>query len=178
MCGSIISRGMTISLGPTRQRHPVLTVPDAGPFDHRNSNRGITRALLCRTRNPTLVDYVGLAIAANADRNACEEEESKNKVGAGPPHRRSLRGRVDRAHDLPGGGRVRRLDVWQLPSSLSRARTDHHASSLTSAKQRKIGGGEPMLLILQEVIFAVLFSVSAVEAADFLMKLLGAVGWL
>jgi hypothetical protein len=35
-----------------------------------------------------------------------------------------------------------------------------------------------MLLILQEVIFAVLFSVSAVGAADFLMKLLGALGWL
>jgi len=35
-----------------------------------------------------------------------------------------------------------------------------------------------MLLILQELIFAVLFSVSAVKAADFLIKLLTALGWL
>ena len=59
-----------------------------------------------------------------------KNEESKNKVGAGLPHRPSLRGRVDRAHDLHGGGGVRRLDVWQFPRCLSRARTDHHASSL------------------------------------------------
>jgi bifunctional non-homologous end joining protein LigD len=38
--------------------------------------------------------------------------------------------------------------------------------------------GQPMLLILQEVIFAVLFSVSAVEAADFLVRSLTALGWL
>jgi hypothetical protein len=43
---------------------------------------------------------------------------------------------------------------------------------------RKIGGGEPMLLILQEVIFAVLFSISAVGAADFLVRLLTALGLL
>jgi len=32
--------------------------------------------------------------------------------------------------------------------------------------------------MFEEVIFAVLFAVSAVGAADFLMKLLGALGWL
>jgi hypothetical protein len=32
--------------------------------------------------------------------------------------------------------------------------------------------------MFEEVVFAVLFAVSAVGAADFLMKLLGAVGWL
>jgi hypothetical protein len=48
----------------------------------------------------------------------------------------------------------------------------------SNEKQRKIGGGEPMLLILQEMIFAVLFSVSAVEAADFLVRLLTALGLL
>ena len=47
----------------------------------------------------------------------------------------------------------------------------------SNEKQRKIGGGEPMLLILQEMIFAVLFSVSAVEAADVLVTLLTALGW-
>jgi hypothetical protein len=47
----------------------------------------------------------------------------------------------------------------------------------SNEKQRKIGGGEPMLLILQEMIFAVLFAVSAVEAADVLVRLLTALGW-
>jgi hypothetical protein len=32
--------------------------------------------------------------------------------------------------------------------------------------------------MFEEVAFAVLFAVSAVGAADFLMKLLGALGWL
>jgi hypothetical protein len=32
--------------------------------------------------------------------------------------------------------------------------------------------------MVEEVVFAVLFAVSAVGAADFLMKLLGAMGWL
>jgi len=32
--------------------------------------------------------------------------------------------------------------------------------------------------MFEEVIFAILFAVSAVGAADFLMKLLGALGWL
>jgi hypothetical protein len=32
--------------------------------------------------------------------------------------------------------------------------------------------------MFEEVVFAVLFAVSAVGAADFLMKLLGAMGWL
>jgi hypothetical protein len=32
--------------------------------------------------------------------------------------------------------------------------------------------------MVEEVVFAVLFAVSAVGAADFLMKLLGALGWL
>jgi hypothetical protein len=32
--------------------------------------------------------------------------------------------------------------------------------------------------MVEEVVFAVLFAVSAVGAADFLMKLLGAFGWL
>jgi hypothetical protein len=32
--------------------------------------------------------------------------------------------------------------------------------------------------MFEEVVFAVLFAVSAVGAADFLMKLLGALGWL
>ena len=32
--------------------------------------------------------------------------------------------------------------------------------------------------MVEELVFAVLFAVSAVGAADFLMKLLGAVGWL
>jgi hypothetical protein len=31
--------------------------------------------------------------------------------------------------------------------------------------------------MVEEVVFAVLFAVSAVGAADFLMKLLGALGW-
>jgi hypothetical protein len=35
-----------------------------------------------------------------------------------------------------------------------------------------------MLLILQEVIFAVVFAGSAVGAADFLMRLAEALGWL
>jgi hypothetical protein len=39
-------------------------------------------------------------------------------------------------------------------------------------------GGEPMIPILQEVIFAVLFSISAVEAADLLVSLLKFFGWL
>ena len=60
-----------------------------------------------------------------------KNEESKNKVGAGAPYRPSPCRRVGCAHGLHGGGRVRRLDVWQLPRCLSRARTDHHASSLT-----------------------------------------------
>jgi hypothetical protein len=47
----------------------------------------------------------------------------------------------------------------------------------SNEKQRKIVGGEPMLLILQEMIFAVLFAVSAVEAADVLVRLLTALGW-
>jgi hypothetical protein len=51
------------------------------------------------------------------------------------------------------------------------------AASAANEKQRKIGGGEPMLLILQEMIFAVLFAVSAVEAADVLVRLLTALGW-
>jgi len=32
--------------------------------------------------------------------------------------------------------------------------------------------------MVEEVVFAVLFAVSAVGAADFLTKLLGALGWL
>jgi hypothetical protein len=32
--------------------------------------------------------------------------------------------------------------------------------------------------MVEEVVFAILFAVSAVGAADFLMKLLGALGWL
>ena len=49
-----------------------------------------------------------------------KNEEAENKVGAGAPPGLSLRRRVGRAHGLHGGGRVRRLDVWQLPRGCCR----------------------------------------------------------
>ena len=57
--------------------HPVTS-------DHRNSNRGITRALLCRTRNPTLVGlrWIGDFGEANVRRpeRLCRMKNLKTKL--------------------------------------------------------------------------------------------------